>query len=103
MRWLNLRTEDGTIRAFAFVVDRKNPRYVDGLSPEAVAEVLAKAVGMWGSMAEYLRNTVEHLEELGIHDRRLWQLQELVAERIEAATEPAQPKERALSQTGPAS
>ena len=102
LRWLNLRTEEGTIRAFAFVIDRKNPRYVGGLSPEAVAEVLAKAVGMWGSMAEYLRNTVEHLEELGIHDRRLWQLQKLVAERIEAATAPAQPKERATSQTGSA-
>ena len=36
-------------------------------------------------MAEYLFSTTAKLEELGIHDRNLWRLQELVAERIEAA------------------
>jgi glutathione-specific gamma-glutamylcyclotransferase len=41
---------------------------------------------MWGSMAEYLHSTVEHLEDLGIQDQRLWLLQEMVAERIETAT-----------------
>jgi cation transport protein ChaC len=85
LRWLDLKTEEGLIRAFAFVIDRKSGRYVGGLSPEAVADVLAKAVGMWGSMAEYLHSTVQHLEELGIHDKQLWRLQEMVAERIEAA------------------
>jgi glutathione-specific gamma-glutamylcyclotransferase len=84
-RWLDLKTEEGPIRAFAFVIDRKNGRYVSGLSEEAVADALAKAVGMWGSMAEYLHSTVEHLEDLGIHDKQLWRLQEMVAERIEAA------------------
>ena len=34
-------------------------------------------------MADYLYMTVKHLEEHGIHDRHLWRLQELVAERIE--------------------
>ena len=37
-------------------------------------------------MAEYLYSTVKHLEDRGIHDRHLWQLQELVAQRIEGAT-----------------
>lgn len=86
LRWLNLKTEEGPIRAFAFVIDRKSGRYIGGLSAEAVADVLAKAVGMWGSMAEYLHSTVEHLEDLGIHDKQLWLLQEMVAERIETAT-----------------
>jgi cation transport protein ChaC len=36
-------------------------------------------------MAEYLHSTVHHLEELGVHDKQLWRLQEMVAERIEAA------------------
>jgi cation transport regulator ChaC len=30
-------------------------------------------------------HTVAHLEDLGIHDRYLWRLQELVAERIKMA------------------
>ena len=83
-RWLRLRTEAGPIKAFAFAMDRNHPQYVGRISQEAVADALATAVGMWGSMAEYLRNTVENLEALGIHDRQLWRLQEMVAERIEA-------------------
>ena len=38
-------------------------------------------------MAEYLFSTVSKLEELGIHDRNLWRMQELVAERIERNAE----------------
>jgi cation transport protein ChaC len=48
--------------------------------------VVAKACGHWGSCAEYLHNTVAHLDEHGIRDRNLWHLQELVAERIEAGS-----------------
>jgi cation transport protein ChaC len=86
VRWMRLRTDEGPIRAFAFAINRKDHGYVGGLSLVAVADVLAGAVGMWGSMADYLRSTVEQLEELGIHDRHLWRLQEMVAARIEAAS-----------------
>lgn len=55
-----------------------------GLTPHEVAAVLAKAAGSRGSMAEYLYATVSHLEEMGLHDTHLWELQELVAEHIEA-------------------
>ena len=47
--------------------------------------MLATAGGFRGSMAEYLYSTVSKLEELGIHDRNLWRLQALVADRIDAA------------------
>ncbi len=53
-------------------------------------EYLGTAAGHWGSCAEYLRETVFRLEEIGIHDASLWHLQELVAERIEG--EKAKPK-----------
>jgi len=36
-----------------------------------------------GSCAEYLHNTVDHLEALGIHDRYLWDLQVRVAAEID--------------------
>lgn len=84
-RWVNVETEEGTIRAITFCIDRSSPRYITGLSEEQVADVLARATGSRGSMAEYLHSTVEHLEKLGIHDHHLWRLQELVAERIAAA------------------
>jgi cation transport protein ChaC len=70
-----------------FCIDRHSGRYVSGLSIDRIADVLATAVGTRGSMAEYLFATVRHLEDMGIHDPHLWQLQSLVADRIEAAYE----------------
>jgi cation transport protein ChaC len=84
-RWLTVRTDGGPLRAVAFVINRKGGRYVSGLSLEEIADALAVAAGPVGSMAEYLHSTVHHLEELGIHDKQLWRLQELVGDRIEAA------------------
>jgi cation transport protein ChaC len=84
-RWVNVETEEGMIRAITFCIDRRSPRYISGLSEEQVADVLAKATGSRGSMAEYLHFTVDHLERLGIHDHHLWRLQEMVADRIDAA------------------
>ena len=86
-RWVNAQAGDRTIRALTFCIDRNSGRYISGLSVDRIAEVLATAVGSRGSMAEYLFATVRHLEELGIHDAHLWQLQALVAEQIEAAYE----------------
>ena len=88
-RWIKVRTERGPLRAIAFPIDRKSSRYVGGLSPETVANALAWAAGDRGSMADYLYNTVRQLEDRGIHDRHLWHLQALVAERIEAGQPPA--------------
>ncbi|QQR36871.1 gamma-glutamylcyclotransferase [Devosia oryziradicis] len=87
-RWVNVRSGDRTIRAITFCIDRNSGRYVSGLSVDAIADVLATAVGTRGSMAEYLFATVQHLEEIGIHDPHLWQLQSMVADRIETAYEP---------------
>ena len=84
-RWVNVQSGERTIRAITFCIDRHSGRYVSGLTVDAIADVLAKAVGNRGSMAEYLFATVRHLEDMGIHDPHLWQLQNLVAERIEAA------------------
>ena len=58
--------------------------YCGGLCDAEVADRLARAVGMWGSMADYLGNTVLHLEEMGIRDAYLWRIQGLVAERLAA-------------------
>lgn len=86
-RWVNVRSGDRTIRAITFCIDRHSGRYVSGLTVDQVAQVLATAVGTRGSMAEYLYATVSHLEDMGIHDPHLWQLQHLVADYIEATYE----------------
>jgi cation transport protein ChaC len=84
-RWVTVETKNGKLRAIAFVINRQGGRYVGGLSLDEIADALAVAAGPVGTMAEYLYSTVRHLEDLGLHDRQLWQLQEMVAERIEAA------------------
>ncbi len=82
-RWVKASTSKGTLRALAFTVDRRGPAYAGRLAEAEVVEVVSRAVGHWGSCAEYLLNTVENLERRGIHDRVLWRLQARVAERIE--------------------
>lgn len=84
-RWVEVTTTDGPMKALTFAMNRKSGRYIAHLSDKELADILAKAVGHRGTMAEYLFSTVQKLEELGIHDRNLWRLQALVAERIDAA------------------
>ena len=83
-RWVSVQTEHGPVSAVTFCIDRNSGRYVSGLNEPRIADVLSKAVGARGSMAEYLFQTVRHLEQMGIRDPHLWRLQEMVAERIEA-------------------
>lgn len=83
-RWVRVQSGERIIPAITFCIDRRSGRYVSGLSNATIADVLATAAGSRGSMAEYLHATVEHLEQIGIHDPHLWALQELVAQRIEA-------------------
>jgi len=94
-RWINLVTAEGVIRAVTFVIDRRSEAYVHGLTLEEQADVLAVASGPKGSMAEYLFNTVAHLEERALHDKQLWALQDLVASRIEAMEAAAGQRETA--------
>ena len=82
-RWIDVATPQGPLRALTFAMNRKSGRYVGELDDETTSDVLATACGFRGSMAEYLFATVSHLETLGIHDRHLWRLQEMVAERLD--------------------
>lgn len=85
-RWIDLVTEQGRIRAVTFVIDRAGELYQGRRPGEEVAASLAVASGQWGSMAEYLFQTVSRLEEMDVHDRHLWHLQALVADHLERMT-----------------
>ncbi|TIT37286.1 MAG: gamma-glutamylcyclotransferase [Mesorhizobium sp.] len=82
VRWVPVRTAQGPLRALGFWVGATGRGTSLGQPLEAVARVLARACGHVGSGAEYLYNTVSHLEEFGIRDRNLWRLQKLVADEI---------------------
>ena len=81
-RWVPVRTAQGPLRALVFPINRKSAAYVGGLSEAAVVASLASSAGEAGSMADYLRSTVAHLEDHGIRDRYLWRMQMLVAAHI---------------------
>jgi len=70
-RWVAARTPDGQVRAITFAINAGHDRYAGGLSDEEAAAAIATAKGRIGPCCEYLYNTVAHLDELGIHDRRL--------------------------------
>ncbi|RRI07031.1 gamma-glutamylcyclotransferase [Mesorhizobium tamadayense] len=82
VRWVPVRTAQGSLRALGFWVGVTGRGTSLKQPLERVARILARACGHVGSGAEYLYNTVSHLETFGIHDRNLWRLQELVADEI---------------------
>jgi cation transport protein ChaC len=85
-RWISVNTKHGPIRALAFVASRSGPAYAGPQPHDVAAHVIARAAGHWGSAAAYLQRTVEKLDEHGIRDRNLWELQRLVANEIRQLT-----------------
>ena len=73
-RWVTLRTGDRTVRAITFIVNHANDRYAGKLPAETIAHHLATAAGSLGSCADYLVNTVAHLDELSIREGPLHKL-----------------------------
>jgi cation transport protein ChaC len=82
-RWLTVVTPLGVVRAFSFTHPGKGIGYAGHLADEVLADALARAVGIIGSMAQYVYLTAKHLEQLGLCDDRMWRMQEMIAERIE--------------------
>ena len=84
VRWTRVETARGPVPALVFYADPVDIEVSHRLPQAEVARRLARACGYAGSCAEYLYNTVSHLEAEGIRDRTLWRLQRLVADEIAA-------------------
>lgn len=69
---------DRTVTVCTFVVDRDNPQYCQDHDLAHMAERIRGCKGQRGSNADYLINTVTHLDELGINDGPLHRLLALV-------------------------
>ena len=77
-RWVALRAAGERVHALTFVVNPRHSSFCGRLPDATVVELLATGGGMIGSAAEYLNNTVAHLDEQTIHDRRLRALRQRV-------------------------
>ena len=69
--WVRVHTEYGAVGGLTFTINRHHERYAGRMPSEIVASHLATTEGYLGTSAEYLANTVAHLEELGIRDATL--------------------------------
>jgi cation transport protein ChaC len=81
-RWVTVRSENGPVRAIAFVVNREHEQFAGRLPSDQVAASIATAHGKLGSCAEYLFSLAASLEELGFEDRRLNELRGLVERKL---------------------
>ncbi|MCG6954302.1 MAG: gamma-glutamylcyclotransferase [Betaproteobacteria bacterium] len=87
--WVALHTPRGLEHGIAFAVNRAHERYVREMGEEATARYLATGAGPLGCCADYLFDTVAHLCELGIRDRRLEALERKVRALMVEAAPPA--------------
>ena len=87
--WVNLHMGHAMEWSIAFAVNRAHERYVPRLDTETAARYLATGRGTNGDCSDYLFDTVDHLRELGIRDRRMEALERRVRElRHDAASTP---------------
>ncbi|HUQ73394.1 MAG TPA: gamma-glutamylcyclotransferase [Burkholderiales bacterium] len=59
------------VRALAFVADPAHPAYVRELDLHGRARLVAQGIGQRGPCVDYIRNTLEHMHELGVRDPHL--------------------------------
>ncbi len=59
------------VHALAFVADTEHRNFVCELDVNGRARLVAQGVGQRGACVDYIRNTLDHMRELGMHDPHL--------------------------------
>jgi glutathione-specific gamma-glutamylcyclotransferase len=59
------------VHALAFVADTTHRQFVRELDVAGRARLVAQGIGQRGRCMDYIRNTLEHMRELGVHDPHL--------------------------------
>ncbi|PKU26189.1 gamma-glutamylcyclotransferase [Telmatospirillum siberiense] len=78
-KFIRLRLQDGRdVRGYVFVARRDHKQYAGSLPPERAAQLIHQGRGSTGSSRDYLASTVAHLDRLGLHDKALRRLLDLV-------------------------
>lgn len=87
-RWVRVQTGKGPVHAIAFIVRRDFDRYRGRMAEEEMAQLIATGSGWLGTCAEYLHNTVQHLDALGLPDAQLRRLDRRVRALAQEGTAP---------------
>lgn len=70
-RWVRLHCGSRSVAAITWVINPAGERYAGKLAVATIARHLATAGGRLGTSRDYLENTIAHLDELGIREKRL--------------------------------
>lgn len=82
--WLRVSNAQGEINAITFVIDRNFKHYAGRLPESETVRLLATAGGRLGTCREYLENTVQQLDMLGVRDGKMHDLLSKVRKFAEA-------------------
>ena len=64
------------VQALAFVADTTHRQFVGELDLDGRARLVAQGIGQRGRCVDYIRNTLDHMRELGVHDPHLTRILE---------------------------
>ena len=59
------------VRALAFLADPAHPSYVRELDLHGRARLVAQGIGQRGHNVDYIKNTLDHMHEVGVRDPHL--------------------------------
>jgi len=59
------------VQALAFVADTTHRQFVRELDVHGRARLVAQGIGQRGRCVDYIRNTLDHMRDLGLHDPHL--------------------------------
>lgn len=78
-RWLRAALGESRTMVWGFVADRRHDQYLGRLSDREIVGLIRQGRGQAGPCLDYVANTLQHLERLGIPDRRLARITKLAA------------------------
>ncbi len=73
-RWLACETPRGVVNALAFTLSRKSSNFTGELPHDHYRRIFSTARGRYGTTLDYARQTLETLQQHGIHDKALKKL-----------------------------
>lgn len=70
------------VGAIVFIVKRQHPSYVNNLTIDQTASIVANACGQRGANLDYVQSTLNSLETIGIRDRGLYTVSQLATAHV---------------------
>jgi glutathione-specific gamma-glutamylcyclotransferase len=63
-----LTAADGVIKGLTFVINRQHDRYMGKLGMDKIADMISNGRGPLGTCREYIENTIDDLQGIGVRD-----------------------------------